>query len=457
VDKRLRIILELVTGGFANGARGAGSIFKGFISSIVGGAKSAGQGLLSLAQNVFFLREALSTLANVARWVFDTFVKGAGDDAKLEARLKALTGSAEAAAQIMEKLDDTAAATGISVSQLSDASISLAVAAKDASGNFDIERFDKLLNLVTRFSTLKPDIPMQSLAKALADYMETGDVALLARVLDVPKETLEQMGIVSDAIQEASGDISRGVTSIEGGVAKGAQDATANLEKLEELANRIGATQGLLGDISEKSGLERFQQILDKVFDTIGEPIFEAFNDELSRLADWLEANPEKVDAFAKSLGDLATKGLQEVFKILENVDWENLATNISSLVQSLSEGDWESAKKTLEGIAAAFQAIADAIQTIRDLLTTLDQLKKMGEMGVSVLGPESRVGELTALEKASLANQPTGNGGAAPQRVVVDINLKSDMLDAQIRQGADGAVTSALNAAAEEFHRGGH
>jgi ABC-type transporter Mla subunit MlaD len=215
----------------------------------------------------------------------------------------------------------------------------------------------------------------------------------------------------------------------------------------------------MLEDISELSGLERFQQILGRIADTIGEPIFEALNAELSRLADWLEANPEKVDAFAKSLGDLATKGLQEVFKILENVDWENLATNISSLVQSLSEGDWESAKRTLEGIAAAFQAIADAIQTIRDLLTTLDQLKQMGEMGVSVLGPESRVGELTALERASLANAPAGNGGggSAPQRVVVDINLKSDMLDAQIRQGADGAVTSALNAAAEEFHKGGH
>jgi hypothetical protein len=423
------------------------------------GALSAGHALISLASSVFFLREALSTLANVARWVFDTFVKGAGDDAKLEARLKALTGSAEAAAQIMEKLDDTAAATGASVNQLEDASISLAVAAKDASGNFDVERFDKLLNLVLRFSTLKPDIPMQSLAKALADYMETGDVALLARLLDVPKETLEQMGIVSNAIQAESENISRGVTSIEGGVAKEAQDAAANLEQLEELANRIGATQGMLEDISELSGLERFQQILGRIADTIGEPVFEALNAELSRLADWLEANPEKVDAFAKSLGDLATKGLQEVFKILENVDWENLATNISSLVQSLSEGDWESAKRTLEGIAAAFQAIADAIQTIRDLLTTLDQLKQMGEMGVSVLGPESRVGELTALERASLANAPAGNGGggSAPQRVVVDINLKSDMLDAQIRQGADGAVTSALNAAAEEFHKGGH
>jgi hypothetical protein len=37
----------------------------------------------------------------------------------------------------------------------------------------------------------------------------------------------------------------------------------------------------------------------------------------------------------------------------------------------------------------------------------------------------------------------------------VVEVDLKNDMLDARIRQGADGAVTDGLNALAEELPGG--
>jgi hypothetical protein len=445
-ESKLRIVVEVVTGRVAGAFQQVTSSVKSFATGLIDGARNAGRGLLDLAKNIFFVREALNTVASAARWVWDTFVTGAEAEIKAEVRLKALTGSAETAARIMKELEEAAVATGNGMDRLRDVSVTLAVAAKDASGNFDLDTFNRLLNLVLRFSALKPDIPMEALAKALADYMETGDLALLARILRVPKETLQQMGIVDQEIKQQAADFTRGVTEIETGVEKKAKDAAAGLAALEDMANRVGATQGLLKDMSEVSGMERFASIMDRIADTAGKPIFAVLNEELSKLADWFEANPDKVEKIADMLGTVFAGQLQKLFDWMATADWDAIARDIGKFFDSLNAGDMRGALKSLEAIGGAFKAIADVVKVINDGIAgwqkAFDAAEAAGErFGLITPVPSgATVAQTTPTEQAA-AVLSHGHG-----KVVVEVQLKNEMLDAQIRSTSGDVVAKALN-----------
>lgn len=456
MDKRLRVILELVASGFSSGARGASNIFKSFITGVVGGAKSAGSALASLTQAFFFVQNAVTSLFRAGKWLFDLFIVGAGDVAKLEAKLKNITGSTADAERIIDLLNQTAADTGASFDELAAGAGLMAVAAKDASGNFDFNKFQRLMNMLQRMAALRPDVPLDRLARGLSSAVQTGNWQSLEMFLDVNLRQLVGLADAAEDVADIPKQISQGVTFIETQAGEAAKDALKDLDLLDEALTKAGATAEIIGDVAEKAGLERFREILAQIAKIVGEPLFEVLNEELSDLADWLQENPDKVEEFARDIGEFLAENLEKLFDVLEGIDWEKLSDDIVDLARAFKEGDWESIKTTFEALASAIGFIASGVEKINEAVQVAKQLQALGEQGVSVLGPESRFGELTALERASLEQAARQERGGS-QQVDLNIHITSDteMFNAQVRQMADNAVTDGLNAVTEELEEG--
>jgi predicted RNase H-like HicB family nuclease len=474
MDRRLRIILELVASGFSSGARGAASIFKGFVGGVVDGAKSAGAALVSLSQAFFFVQNAVNSLFQAGRWLFDMFVRGAGDVEKLEAKLTAVAGSSEDAGRIIDYLRQMAQDTGISFEQLSHGAGLLVVAAKDASGAFDYEKFQRLTGLLTRMQALRPDVPVDRLARGLSTAVQTGNWQSLEMFLDVNLRQLVDIGDAADEVAKTPGKIGGSLIYVETKAGEAGKDALKSLDLLEEALNKAGATAEIVGNVAEKSGLERFQQILADIARIVGKPLFDKLNAELSDLADWLQEHPEEVERFASLVGDTLAGGLEKLFDALENIDFEQLFNDVTKFMQQLSQSDWEGAKTTLEGIAAAFKAIADAIQAIKDAKETLDQLRQIREwtqenpeaVAAATGTTPGMVKAGTTIDELMQRLQAAGGGEVGLAKVAgeeilklikiqVEVTSDNDMFDAKVKQVADGAVTDGLNAVAEELESG--
>jgi len=444
MDKHLRIILELVTRGFAGGVRNAQGIFKGFVGGITNGAVSASRALVDMARAVFFVREALTTLAQVGRWVFDTFIKGAGDAAKLEAKLKAITGSADDAARVMGLLRQTAADTGADFDELAAGAGLMAVAAKDASGAFDFGKFQRLMNMLQRMAALRPDVPLDRLARGLSAAVQ-GDWSSLEMFLDVQLRQLIGLKDAADDVTDIPGEVGRAVTYIETAAGDAAKSALQDLDLLDEALTKAGATAEIIGDVAELSGLERFQQILAQIAATVGEPLFVVLNEELSKLADWLQENPDKVEEFATLIGETLAGAMEDLFEALENIDWSEL-------------GD------TLERIGAAMQTISQAGANFSKFVddynrwnTAIFAPERLGEVPggaeLAAAGGLGGAGQAIRQAASSAVNQLPGVG---PGRLIVEILLKDELLDARVRQTADNAVADGFNIVAEEMSGGG-
>jgi hypothetical protein len=446
LDRRLRIILELVSSNLASGIRGAGSLFSGFANGIVNGVKSAGAALMSLAQTAFFVREALNTLAQAGRWVFDVFIKGAADTAKLEAKLRNIAGSSEDAGRIIDLLNQTAADTGASFDELAAGAGLMAVAAKDASGAFDFDKFARLMDMLQRMAALRPDVPLDRLARGLSTAATTGNWQSLELFLDVPLRQLVDIADAADEVAKTPEQIGRGVTFIETKTSEAAQDALKSLDLLDEALKKAGATAGIVGDVAELSGLERFQQILQQIAKTIGEPIFEVLNRELSELADWLTENPDKVEAFAESIGQFLADNLEKAVAALEKFNWEKLADDLVKLAQALADADWQEVLSTMESVAKAAKTIADAIGLAIEGIEAFRAWKAEHE-ATGVLGG----GLETPAGAATPASRLMGGGvmgGGLENRLKLEVHVTSDneMFRAHVKQVADGAVTEGLN-----------
>jgi hypothetical protein len=245
---------------------------------------------------------------------------------------------------------------------------------------------------------------------------------------------------------------------------------------LDEALTKAGATAEIIGDVAELSGFERFNEILKQVAATVGAPLFEVLNEELSKLADWFTENPEKVEEFARNIGEFLAGNIQKLFEALEGVDFEQVAEDVSKLAQSLSGGDLEGAKNTLVAIGNALEKIG---KIARDVKESWDAMGGLGEVGFEIeegglidklfgggegagaggglkellferdVSGGAQEGLTTAIN--ALTNFLQGNR----QQVDVNVNLDHEMLQAEMRQTADGAVTDGFNAVADEFTEG--
>jgi hypothetical protein len=471
VDRRLRIILELVASGFSSGARGAASIFKSFVGGVVNGAKSAGAALVNLSQAFFFVQNAVNSLFQAGRWLFDMFVKGAGDAEKLEAKLTAVAGSSENARRIIDFLQKTSDELGISFDELSHGASLLVVAAKDASGAFDFEKFQRLVGLLQRMQALRPDVPVDRLARGLSTAVQTGQWRSLEMFLDVNLRQLVGIGEAADEVAKTPDKIGGSLIYVETKTDEAAKDALKSLDLLEEALNKAGATAEIVGNVAEVSGLERMMQTLQHIARIVGKPLFEKLNQELSDLADWLQQHPEEVERFATLIGDTLAGGLEKLFDALKNIDWQQVAEDFNSMMESIQRGDWEGVRRDIEAIGSAVQAIGDAIEAANRAIETAKQLGFIGEQArtnpEAVAAATGTTPEMvkagTTIDEIVRRVQQAGGGEVGIAKVVaqeiaraikiqVEVTSDNEMFDAKVKQVADDSVTDGLNAVAEEL-----
>ena len=474
---RLRIILEVAARGLQSGFKTASAAVRSFLGSLKNMASSGRKFIDGLAKSVFFLGKAFGMLRDAARAVFDRFVGAAGDAAKLEVRLKNITGSAADAARIMGYLDQVALQTGASFGNLGEAAILVATMAKDASGAFDIEKFERLNEMLLAMAAFTgPRVPIERLARGLAQFVTTGNVTSLEMFLDVLLGTKK----AADAVTGIPEEIGKAATFITLAAGDAAKEAAGDLDWLAAQLDRLGIGIGLVQDVAELSGIERFNETLQSIARIVGEPLFEALNEGMAELAEWLQANPELIDQFATSLGKLGAIGIEKVFeaitKMLSSTDWEKFFVNATEFFNAIAAGDIEGAFKAIQlgdlgaDIGEAADTLGDvvvALGKIADFLITITGGKggAAGAVGTAagVLAPGGAGWEEVAKPFAGILDnieliaqkllEPAGLA-AAPQKVEVEITLDNALLDAQIVQGAEETTVRAFDEVHQNYRR---
>ena len=488
---RLRIILEVATRGVQSGFKTASGAVRSFLGSLSNMASRGRRFIDGLAQSVFFLGKAFGMLRDAARAVFDRFIGGAGDAAKLEAKLKNIVGSSADAARIMEFLDQVAQQTGADFQDLARGAGLMAVAAKDASGAFDFDKFARLSDLLQRIAALRPDVPLDRLARGLAIAVG-GDWASLELFLDVNLRQLVDIADAAEDVADVPEQIGKAATFIELGVADAADDALKSIDLLEEALTKAGATAGIVRDIAELSGMERFNETLQSIARTLGEPLFEALNEGAAELAGWLQENPELIDEFATALGKLGAAGIEKVFEaittMLASTDWEKFFGDATKFLELLTAGDIEGAFEVvglgdlgddLKDTVASLGDIAKALGLVADWILVIsgqkpvaeavgegfEQIggtgKAVGDVGKDVAAKFERdfdtmVAPLTDWieDLATRVLTPLSLAAAEPQKVEVEITLDNALLGAQIVQGAEETTVRAFDEVHQNYRR---
>ena len=443
---RLRIILEVVTKGVQSGFSAARTAVNRFTNGLSNMAMRGMRFLNSLAQSVFFVGKALGMLRDAARSVFDRFIGGARDAAKLEAKLKSLTGSEAEAARIMAYLDQVAKATGADFQDLARGATLLTVAAKDASGAFDITQFQRMSDILLRMSAYRPDVPLDRLARGLSTLVTTGNWSSLEMFLDINLRQLLGIADAAEKVGDVPGQIGKAATFIQLGVADAAQAAVGSLDQLDEALTKAGISAAMVADIAALSGLERFDEIWKSIARTIGEPLFEELNKGLVELADWLTENPELVEEFAKALGELGAEAIKELMQaIMDFVTSGALEkliesfTSLVELIQSIATGD---IKGVLGAVGVGVEADVGA-----------DVKAKAKTDLASLIAPWAGIADnIEIIAKAALGD--VGLAAAEPQKVEVEITLDNQLLNAQIVQGAEDTTVRAFDEVHQNYRR---
>lgn len=443
---RLRIILEVVTRGVQTGFKTAGAAVRSFLGGLKNMASSGRRFLDSLAQSVFFLGQAFGMLKGIVQSVFDRFIGGARDAAKLEAKLKNMVGSSTEAARIMDYLDQVAQDTGVSFDELARGAFLLANAAKDASGSFDLDKFKKLTGMLLAMGAARPDVPIDRLARGLSTAVTTGNWASLEMFLDINLRQLIGLADAAEDVAKVPGQIGKAATFITLAAGESAKQALSDINMLAQALEAAGISKQLTLDIAALSGMERFDEIWKNIARTLGEPLFEALNEGLSELADWLIENPELIEEFATALGELGAEAIKELMQaIMDFVTSGALDkliesfTKLIELIQSIATGD---VKGVLGAVGVGVEADVGA-----------DVKAKAKADLATLLAPWAGIADnIEIIAKAALGE--VGMAAAEPQRVEVEITLDNALLDAQIVQGAEETTVRAFDEVHQNYRR---
>lgn len=504
---RLRIILEVAAKGVQSGFKAASGAVKSFLGSLAGMAGSGRRFIDGLAQSVFFLGNAFRMVEDLARGLFDKFVGGARDVARLATRFKHLTGSEAAAAAVMDEVRKVALATGKDILEVGEAYALIAVNARDASGAFDPTALTETADLLQFLAGLRPELPLTMIQRGINALLATGQVTSLEMIMDMPiRAMLVQAGILSDVaedIQSTQQEIGKAATFIEVGAA-GATGAAADEMKLSAKAVKeaVEAFTGItaaemIEDMAERSGMERLTVIADDLANVLGGPLFEALNKFAGTIADMYEQDPEKFREIAETLGDLAAVGLETLLEPLveglQSPEFLEGIEKVTEFLKLLQAGKIDAAFELvgLEDLQEGFESI---VQSLEDIATVLMSVAKAMGVGAGMALGKEPVRTKDFTEAAGAAAASLIPGGITPtemvwesgwdalldplgakatesareinkilrsllgktQKIQVEINLNSDMLEAQVKQGAEDTVVRAFDEVHQNYKRRG-
>jgi len=282
----------------------------------------------SLAEKIFFLREALNTVAEAARGLFEAFVAPALQARKVEVALTNMTGSGQQAECMMNDMRRVATETGVSLQELYSNAPEATAAIKRISGSFSTKEWDAYLAAIKRVAAYRPDLTAAEQI-GIVNEMMAANLEAAAEKLGKTKEEVEQ------AV----------VTTTEVGLGRYTSIVKSEVEKGENIV----ATAGAVNDALEKMGigtaaidntataLDRLREAWNRIREIIGEPILEALANAAEKLLKWLDDNQETVDRLAQSFGEWVAGGVDKLIAWIEGGGIQVLLTQFQQLVDTVA------------------------------------------------------------------------------------------------------------------------
>lgn len=325
-DNIIRIVIEAVTRGLDRGMRGAIRMVRDFGGSLRAVGNTATAVWNGITQGIFFTREALQTLITVAQSLFDVLLRGSIDARRMEVTFTNITGSADTARQMMEELEQTSESLGISFEEAAQTGQQLAVASRNADGSFDINKWRELQEITRDFSALRPDVPLQLMARGVT-AAASGDMSTLTRLLDVNVNQLLGLRDAADEVVDRGGQL-QGVAEVR--AAEVEATARGGIDALNQLRDAVGATglaETLAGEFDGVSGQirEEFKDIARE----FGDEILPVLTDVLRELLELFREHEGDIESFASNMGKL-------VADVIAGIDWDEVATDAERFANAI-------------------------------------------------------------------------------------------------------------------------
>jgi hypothetical protein len=487
VFKGVRVFLSLQVGNFLSGIGQARRAFSGFVSAVQGGVRAALGFFADLNQVVELVGRAIRGLGSAFDWVNRTFLEGAMAQERFLITLDAITGSAEQAAEMNEYLRQKARDLGISYEKATQYGQQMASALRGANGEVDIDLWKQYTDIITQFSALRTDVPIELWGRAVSEFM-SGNPQTLTRLLDINVKSLENLNDETKKFLEGGTEAQSQqlgqVTELGARASATGDDAIA---ALADVANAVGATEELVEKQAESSEalIERVKQRWKDFTDEVGDTFLPHLESALEGFIEFLDEHQEEIDAFAEALGKFAGEKFEQFANWLLEQDWEKVGQDIARLakegfgtLKEFVEGDdFQNALKAIKDMVASistgdapfldaikevdWETVAEALNTMANVIQFIAEHGELaGSMfgvGVESLSPNPDPGSFIGLgldafqAGKDLASQSQQNQEAqqqtpsqGPQEVTVRVIVDGE-------QNIRAAVDNAARAAASE------
>lgn len=328
--RRIEIIVTAAARGLQSGLRGAMGMVNDFVNGIKSIGSVAGAAFSALNQAVFFFTNNIRTAIQFVNGLYDTFLSQAVQAERLEVVMRNVTGSEEEAAAMMEHLSDASQQLGIDFEQVAFGGQQMAVAARDAQGEFDLDLWKELVEITMNFAALRPDVPFQWLARGVTAAM-AGDMTTLTRLLDVNVNQLlgleDEADRVGSKMQRIGGQLT-GLVEVQA-----EETAQGGIELLRQLQDELHIS-GLAVDVAEETiagAWGRIKAEFEAATREIGEKFLPLITEGLQSILDWWEEHEDEVMAIA---GDMADNFIDWI----KGIDWQDFADDIINVVNALSD-----------------------------------------------------------------------------------------------------------------------
>lgn len=360
--RQVRVILSAQIGRFQSAIRQAGSLFRGFGSIISTGVVLASQALQGLQAAIGLASQAINGIINAARNFKENWLDLAFGWERSQVILTRLLGSEEAASAQLERMNQQAIELGLSMDEMMPGVIQLSQGLKGLYGEVNLDDLNKLLGIMQAFSALRPEVPMDKLARALMNAL-AGDITSLQMVADIPKEIIKDiLGGIGDVDQLTQGIGEKGLGAVTRLAGEAGSTAGATVDQLVELFNAVGITEDLLEDLSDTtaSKLDQMAARWEDFKRRVGEALAPIVDEILGELITWIDDHQEDIDQFIENIGDIAIEGWHDLKEIIVNTDWQKVGNDLKAAGDKAKE---------------AWQWLKDLGDTIANLIDKLNNL----------------------------------------------------------------------------------
>ena len=331
-QRLIRVILSAETSRFQSGMSRATATLGSFLGS-VGRTVSGAVGFFNnLVNSIAHLPQAFDNITGAVENLFGQALLRE----RQQGIFASLTGSAEQAGDMMAYLRDESLKYGTELPGLAQSAQQVAVALRSQFGEVDPQKFQQLTRQVERFMALRPDVPVQLWGRAISGFL-AGDVSTLTRALDINIRDIQGLSAEAKAFLSQGQDVQDqqlgSVTRLAGETAAVSGDSLA---VLEELSNRIGATDDLLDAYanSTQGKLDQLKARWQDFVARVGEEFLPLLIKALDKLLKWIDTHQEEITAFIKGLGDFAATGWVQFTNALGQVEWDKVAQAVNALVE---------------------------------------------------------------------------------------------------------------------------